>query len=61
MRPAHSKFWTPEEDAILADLSLSAREVAEKLEYRTQNAVKGRRSLLKLSRIKQIMEYLNDK
>lgn len=48
---AHAKFWTPVEDEIVSDLSMTAREAANQLPNRTECAVKVRRTSKGLNRI----------
>ena len=50
---ASDKFITAEEDLIIADLTLTARQAAELLPNRTEGSVKNRRTVLGLSRIKK--------
>lgn len=54
------KFWTEEEDAVVANLSLSAKEAADLLPNRTESAVKSRRTIKGLNRINNRKKWTQD-
>jgi len=60
IRQVNTKYWTEDEDLIVADLSKSAKEISLLLPNRTEKAVHARRSIKELRRLPKRLYWTDE-